>query len=303
MNLGDKVEKVKEKITNSEKVRITLQRNYNRALQDPKFNHLIKKVEMSQEQAMKNTSKLEKIIAQLDRCRECKGLFECSSDYEGNVEYPKKIENQIYFTYIPCKYSISLEDKKKKKKTEEKILSNARMKNIDIDDKNRIKVIKWIKNFYDKYDVSKNMKGLYLHGNFGCGKTFLISCLLNELKIKKNVNVEIVYFPEILRTLKDNWELFADKMMYYQTVDILLIDDIGAEKVTEWGRDEVLGTILQSRMNAKLATFFTSNLDIKQLEEHLNTNKSLDQIKARRIIERIKQLSEDIELISENRRD
>ena len=296
------MEKIKEKVTNSEKARITLQRNYDHACSNTKFKNFVQKIGIKKDDAMKNTSKLEKILFQLEKCRECRGIFECSSDYEGNVEYPKIIEEKLYFTYTPCRYMKEIEEKKEKKKTEGKIISNARMKDIDITDKNRVKVIKWLKNFYDKYDISKNMKGLYLHGNFGCGKTFLISCLLNELKIKKNVSIEIVYFPEALRTLKDDWDLFADKIYNYQNVDILLIDDIGAEKVTDWGRDEVLGTILQSRMNDKLPTFFTSNLDIKQLEEHLSGKNSTDQIKARRIIERIKQLSEDMEMISENKR-
>lgn len=296
------MEEVKLRITNNERVRISLQRNYENASKDSKFQNLVKKLEITKDEAMKYTSKFESIIEQLEKCHDCKGLFECSSSYEGHAEYPKKIENKLYFTYTPCRFTKEIEDKKNKKKTEGKIIENARMKDIDINDKNRVKVIKWLKNFYDKYDVSKNMKGLYLHGNFGCGKTFLISCLLNELHIKKNATIEIVYFPEALRTLKDDFSLFADKMDNYQKVEILLIDDIGAEKVTDWGRDEVLGTILQSRMNDKLPTFFTSNLDIKELEEHLMGKSSSDVIKARRIIERIKQLSEDMEMISENKR-
>ena len=114
----------------------------------------------------------------------------------------------------------------------------------------------------------------------------------------------MIYFPEALRTLKDDWDDFGSKIEYLKSVDILLIDDIGAEKVTEWGRDEVLGTILQARMDSKLATFFTSNLNIKELESHLAlSNKSDDLVKARRIIERIKQLTNDLELISVNRRE
>ena len=296
------MEDVKQRFTNNEKVRISIQRNYEKACTDPKFKNFVKKIGATKDEAMKNTSKLEEIISQLEKCRECKGLFECSSKLEGHVEFPKKVENKLYFTYTPCRYTKEVEEKKSKKKTEGQIIDSARMKDIDIDDKNRVKVIKWLKNFYDKYDVSKNMKGLFLHGNFGCGKTFLISCLLNELRIKKNASIEIVYFPEALRTLKDDFSLFADKMYNYQHVDILLIDDIGAEKVTDWGRDEVLGTILQSRMNDKLPTFFTSNLNIKELEEHLMGKGSLEAVKARRIIERIKQLSEDMEMISENRR-
>ena len=92
-------------------------------------------------------------------------------------------------------------------------------------------------------------------------------------------------------------------MKKYQTVDILCIDDIGAEKVSEWSRDEVLGTILQTRMNHNLTTFFTSNLNLEELEKHfLITEKSDEKIKARRIMGRIKQLSVEMELVSENRR-
>ena len=125
----------------------------------------------------------------------------------------------------------------------------------------------------------------------------------NELKEKKNVMADIIYFPEILRELKGDWELYESRMKRYQTVDLLCIDDIGAEKVSEWSRDEVLGTILQTRMNHNLTTFFTSNLTLEELEKHFAfTDKSDERIKARRIMERIKQLTIDMELISENRR-
>ena len=97
--------------------------------------------------------------------------------------------------------------------------------------------------------------------------------------------------------------MLDSKVRHYSTVELLLIDDIGAEKVTDWGRDEILGTILQSRMNNHLTTFFTSNLSIEELEKHFScTNNSIDKVKAKRIIERIKQLSNPVELISKNLR-
>lgn len=51
-------------------------------------------------------------------------------------------------------------------------------------------------------------------------------------------------------------------------LDLLLLDDIGAETVTNWSRDEILGTILQYRMENNLSTFITSNLNISELEGH-----------------------------------
>ena len=51
-----------------------------------------------------------------------------------------------------------------------------------------------------------------------------------------------------------------------------------------------------------LPTFFTSNNTIKELEEHLIGNDSEGKVKSRRIIERIKYLTDEIIMVAENRR-
>lgn len=282
---------------------IELENNFKNAMQDEKFSRLASHLKVSKEVLMKKTTKIQDTITELEHCKKCKGLYDCKNAFRGHVSMPENQNNKIVFTYIPCKYKKQEAKLKLSKESEEKINDTARMKDIDVTDKKRVKVIKWLDQFYETYDFSKNMKGLYLHGNFGCGKTFLISALLHELEDKKNTTTEIIYFPEILRELKSDWELYEFRMKRYQAVDILCIDDIGAEKVSEWSRDEVLGTILQSRMNNNLTTFFTSNLTLGELEAHfINNEKADEKIKARRIMERIKQLSTDMELISENRR-
>ena len=154
-----------------------------------------------------------------------------------------------------------------------------------------------------EYQKDKNIKGLYLHGSFGAGKSYLIAALFNELS-KLNVKSIIVYYPELLRSLKESFnDDFDDRMYKLKTTELLLIDDIGAESVSPWSRDEILGTILQYRMDAKMPTFFTSNLNKDELISHLAyTKNGVDMVKAKRIIERINQLTTDMELISENRR-
>lgn len=281
-----------------------LEKNFEEAMKNETFSKLVKHVKLTKEEAMKKTSQFEDSAKELDHCKNCKGMFECKNSLKGHVSMPQKDEGGLYFTYIPCKYKKQEAKLREKKMSEEKIHILARMKDIDVSDKKRVKVIKWLDHFYENFDFSQKMKGLYLHGNFGCGKTFLVSALLNELSEKKNVSTEVVYFPEILRTLKSDWDLYDQKMRLYQSIDILCLDDIGAEKVSEWGRDEVLGTILQSRMNQNLPTFFTSNLTLEELEIHFQMNSSAEEkVKARRIMERITQLSVDISMVSENRRD
>lgn len=290
-------------LTLSEKMKNELDKNYEDALKSPEFAALVKKVKIPREEGLKYTSKLQDTCEELQNCKNCKGLFNCKNKMEGHVYFPTKDLDKINFIYMPCKYQKEMLKKMHEKNDSLNDIKNARMRDIDVKDGNRINVIKWLKEFYDHYEKVNTLKGLYLHGSFGSGKTFLIASLLNELQVKKNANIEIVYFPELLRNIKDDFSLMEDKINYLQNVDILLIDDIGAENVTAWGRDEILGTILQSRMNNKLTTFFTSNLTIEELEKHLALTKGTeDVVKARRIIERIKQLTVDLELVSKNRR-
>ena len=126
---------------------------------------------------------------------------------------------------------------------------------------------------------------------------------MNELG-KEGISCISVYYPSLLKTLKEGFKTnYEERLEEIIKCDILLLDDIGAENNTAWARDEILGTILQYRMDNGLSTFFTSNLNLEELETHLETtSNSVDKIKARRIIERIKQLTNPMELISENLR-
>lgn len=277
---------------------LELEKNFEMACKDRDFVALIKKLKLERKVAMKMTSKLQKTIEEEKKCKMCKGFFMCEHAYTGHREVPKCKEEKVYFTYVPCKFQ------KQILKKEEEQNKKIYIKDIvDTQDKKQMAVIKWMDHFYETYDISKNNKGLYLHGSFGSGKTYLLTALLNELESNKNVSIEIVYVPEVLRSLKEDFDSFGYRMHRFMMVDILLLDDIGAENVTEWGRDEVLGTILQTRMEKKKTTFFTSNLSIEELEQNLSISKtSVDKVKARRIIERIKQLTMDMELVSENRR-
>lgn len=275
---------------------------YNELKNNPDFITLINKFKISETEIKNNLSSLEDTLNELHNCKKCPGLSECKNKIKGYVYYPENKESFLCFGYAKCKKLKEYENILTEK-DENNELKNARMKDIDVSDKNRIELIKFLKKFYDEYNIKSSPKGLYLHGSFGSGKTFLLACLLNELKIKKHISYEIVYYPELLRTLKEDLSLVESKVSYYSNVEILVLDDIGAENVTNWGRDEILGTILQERMNKHKTTFFTSNLDINELEKHLSCSKdNVDNVKARRIIERIKQLTIDMPLISVNRR-
>ena len=116
----------------------------------------------------------------------------------------------------------------------------------------------------------------------------------------------ILYYPEFIRKIKskisnNSYDLYIDLI---RDEEILIIDDIGAENITEFIRDEVLGPIINHREAEKLPTFFSSNLSIDDLAELLSNGKTtVDRTKALRIVERIHSLCSSHFLDGENERE
>lgn len=285
---------------------------YDEALQNDKFKEFVCKLKVKREILRKYTSILEESSIEYHNCKNCPGLIACQNKITGYAKLPKVNGDSLEFSYKPCKY-------KKKYDKEEKIHNNTKLFNVPKEikeasfkmvyktDKNRYQTILWLTDFIKKYKNDAHQKGLYLCGNFGSGKTYLIAATFNELG-KDGIKSAIVFWPEFLNSLKASFNSevkseFKDKYNYVKKVPLLLIDDLGAESVTPWSRDEILCPLLQYRMDEKLPTFFTSNLNLETLENHLAiTSKGDEIIKAGRIISRIKQLTEYQELISKNLR-
>lgn len=279
---------------------------YKDALKDETFKEIIDNLNIERKELVKRTSTLEECASELKNCKNCKSLFECKNKIEGYFYKPMIIDNILQFNYVACDYKKEMDENTKYMENIylyniPKDIKNAKFSEIYVDDKNRIPVIKWLKDFIKNYQ--KEIKGLYLNGNFGCGKTYLISATFNELA-KKNIKCAIIYWPEFLRDLKSSFDSgYNEKYEYIKKIEVLLIDDIGAEDVTGWSRDEILGTILQYRMQEHKTTFFTSNLTLEELESHFaNTKNGVEIVKARRIIERVKQLTVDMTMLGENLR-
>ncbi len=289
------------------KKNINLMNEFNKLLKDTEFKEYIDKLKIPYEELAKYTSILETCKNEYYNCKNCKSILECKNKIEGCLYIPTN-KNGIRFCYKSCKYKNNIDKKNKYLNNiyTFNIPSNikeANIKEIYKKDENRFETIKYLLQFTDDYINKKKTKGLYLYGNFGCGKTYLISAIFNELA-KQNIDSAIVFWPEYLRMLKS---LFNDNNEFRKNYDrvkntkLLLIDDLGAENNTTWSRDEILCPILQYRMENDLPTFITSNLNLEALEKHLSFNGS-ESIKAKRIIERINQLTEYKEMISKNLR-
>lgn len=182
----------------------------------------------------------------------------------------------------------------------------ARLENFDTrGSSDRIELLQAIITFVKNYLARPHdTQGLYIHGPFGVGKTYLLGAMANDL-VTNNISVNMIHYPTFINELKK----YMGETTFYQMiedcklVDILIIDDIGAESNTAWVRDDVLNPILEYRMRESIPTFFTSNFSFKELEYHFASTKSSDDtVKAKRLMERIRYLAKEMAFYGENLR-
>lgn len=221
----------------------------------------------------------------------------------------------LNFHYIDVAY-VPTEDLLERRKQEEiknrvstidipKDIRNANMKNFDKTDAREealFETMKFVKNYTE--NVQAFHKGLYLAGDFGVGKTYLLGAMANELA-KRGYTSMMVHMPTFTSMMKSSVadNTVAEKLENVKKPKILILDDVGADALTAWTRDEIFGVILQYRMQEQLPTFFTSNFTMDGLENHLRLTKTADEpLKAKRIMERIRYLAKEIIMSGPNRR-
>ena len=205
-----------DKFLNS-KISTSIKQNYIKALEDEAFRRLITQYKIDEEVGMKYTSRLMDSSKEHTNCSNCPSLAACSNSVRGFCLTPKQNKNTINFSYDMCKY-LKKEEYRENVQVFDvaKDIKNASIKNIYTNDKNRIEIIKAIKNFINEYKKGTNPKGIYLHGSFGSGKTYLISALFNELA-KSGTTSVIIHTPELLRSLKDSFSTDYSEILFIKT--------------------------------------------------------------------------------------
>lgn len=182
-------------------------------------------------------------------------------------------------------------------------LKEASLAKVDLDDVGRYKAFELLTNFVADYPNYK--KAIYLYGDFGVGKSYMMAALAHDLSEKRSVSTTLLHYPSFVLDVKNaiSSGLVKEKIDEVKVAQVLILDDIGAEQSSPWMRDEILQVILQHRMQENLPTFFTSNFNFVDLERHFATSKNGDETwQARRVMERIKFLAEEVRLEGENRR-
>jgi len=114
-------------------------------------------------------------------------------------------------------------------------------------------------------------KGLYITGDIGRGKTHLAVAVLKELVRTNAVHTAMfMYTPEFLNKLRNSYDWDReDRERFFSTAcecDLLVLDDFGAERSTEWVREQFT-IIINARWSNGLPVLITSNRHLGHYEK------------------------------------
>ncbi len=236
-------------------------------------------------------------------CAPCKGLDNCQQDTLGMQPVLKYQGGKIRLEYVACSYLQAKENRLSSKKRINalympKMIFEATLKDFYMNSDVRKRLYQKIIGIANQYIKGEKVKGLYIHGRYQIGKTYSLAAIANHFS-EQGYGVTIAYYPDLVRELKSAIKdgSLESRISDLKNIDILCLDDIGGEAFSPWIRDEVLGPILQYRLLDDKLTFFTSNVPLQDLTSYyIDSEQQQEKIKGYRIIERIKHLSETINM-------
>lgn len=209
---------------------------------------------------------------------------------------------------FPCKCeSIRIDKEREEVKERERKEYIQKLKSQGITDKNYYKYNfffddqkdKKISNYCNKYidnweNIKANNRGIIFCGGVGTGKTFYACCIGNAL-LEKGVKVLITNFAKILNEMQGFYDEekknFIDNLQYYE---LLIIDDLGIERSTDYALEQIYN-VIDTRYRSGKPIIITTNLTPKEL-------KNPDNLKIERVYDRVLEMCTPIIIDGVSRR-
>jgi DNA replication protein DnaC len=157
-------------------------------------------------------------------------------------------------------------------------------------------IVRQVRGYVRKLDEHLRAgEGLWLYGDVGTGKTSL-AMLVSQHALDAGHSVAIYSLPRLLAEIRDTFEddaqnSYVELLDRLATIDLLHIDDVGAERTSPWVLEQ-LYAIVNARYEEERAVIITTNLDSGQLAEQITP----------RTVSRLEEMCEILPLYGEDRR-
>lgn len=157
------------------------------------------------------------------------------------------------------------------------------------------RVVAEVRSFVDRIDEHLNAgRGLWFMGPVGTGKTTL-AMLVSKSALRAGRSVAIYSLPRLLNEIRDTHRAERSHLNLLDrlaAVDLLHVDDVGAERTTDWVLEE-LYSIVNARYEDQRSMVVTTNiLDREQLCEQITE----------RTVSRLTEMCEELPLLGHDRR-
>lgn len=201
-------------------------------------------------------------------CREPKREF---FDFEGHKILTSRdckcIRDKKAEEHRKEEYRIKMEriEKLRSRSLMDDVFYKAVFKNFDVrpdNKKNYNACIKYCKCFQEMYD---NNQGLLFYGPVGTGKSFAAACIANYLMscLRPVMMTSFVKLLQQVSAFKDDEEDLLERLM---EPDLLILDDLGAERNTDFALEKVYN-IVDSRYRAQKPIILTTNLSLQEMKQ------------------------------------
>lgn len=131
----------------------------------------------------------------------------------------------------------------------------------------------------NRAEMLKNNIGLLFHGGVGGGKTFFAAAIANAM-IDNGYSAMITTVPELITAMAKDFEANkADILAQISKVKILVLDDVGFERVTSYGAEKLF-EIINTRVLSGKPLIVTTNLTLQELAhpEDMDYKRPFDRI-------------------------
>lgn len=161
--------------------------------------------------------------------------------------------------------------KNKIKKYKDISVVDKKLLNANFETAEQDKHIKLCQKYAEKFvKIGTAPQGLLLHGSVGTGKTFASACISNYL-MKNGKTVLVMNLGLYLIKLKKEWdEAESNVLEYVKKCDLLVIDDFGVEKISEFVLDKAFA-LIDTRYRAEKPLIITTNLSLKDIQDRFGS--------------------------------
>jgi DNA replication protein DnaC len=156
------------------------------------------------------------------------------------------------------------------------------------DDRQNPKISDAMKRYADNFkEFKKEGQGLLLYGTVGTGKTYMAASIANAI-IDNGHKAYMTNFEELAKLI------FDGKAPNLSSYELLVIDDLGAERKSDYMQGQVYN-IIDNRYRSGLPLIVTTNLDINEIKNPSNIGYA-------RIYDRILEKCFPVEVVGISRR-